>query len=362
MSNVKIEIHHDNLNRTKKNFKKEFPTEYKHVNEFLRYASIGKINKGKKISDKRLAKYLYFLKIPFKFFKKPINKVTLKDMEKFITNLEKDKIKRVDGKKYRSSTKADIKITLRIYLKYRQPKKYIVLTDWIDYRIKKSTPNYLSEKEAEKLYNSCKTNEERFLVTVLFDSGARAEEFLNIRFEDIIYPSESFPYFRLDLKEEYSKTKGRKIGLFWKYSTQAVKEYLDEQVQNNPKNPVYNKKYDAIRMFITRRGKKVLNKRVHFHLFRKGSATYYAKDLNRQQLCVRYGWKFSSDMPDIYISRAGLDEEVVKDRIEAVTTNKLEKENQELKTQMGIMKEQFEGIQNSIKEILLAKAKERARV
>ena len=29
--------------------------------------------------------------------------------------------------------------------------------------------------------------------------------------------------------------------------------------------------------------------------------------MNRQQLCIRYGWTFSSDMPDVYISRAGVE-------------------------------------------------------
>jgi len=46
---------------------------------------------------------------------------------------------------------------------------------------------------------------------------------------------------------------------------------------------------------------------VHPHLFRHSSATYYASKLNRQELCYRYGWRFSSDMPDVYISRAGME-------------------------------------------------------
>ena len=29
--------------------------------------------------------------------------------------------------------------------------------------------------------------------------------------------------------------------------------------------------------------------------------------MNRQQLCIRYGWSFSSRMPDVYIARAGVD-------------------------------------------------------
>jgi len=32
--------------------------------------------------------------------------------------------------------------------------------------------------------------------------------------------------------------------------------------------------------------------------------------MNRQQLCIRYGWRFSSPMPDRYINRESLMEEV----------------------------------------------------
>jgi hypothetical protein len=65
--------------------------------------------------------------------------------------------------------------------------------------------------------------------------------------------------------------------------------------------------YDAMRMFLRRLGQEVLKKPVHPHLFRHSSATYYATRLNRQELCYRYGWRFSSNMPDVYISRAGME-------------------------------------------------------
>lgn len=43
--------------------------------------------------------------------------------------------------------------------------------------------------------------------------------------------------------------------------------------------------------------------------FRHSSATYYASKLNRQQLCIRYGWAISSRMPDTYFTRSGVDME-----------------------------------------------------
>ncbi len=41
-------------------------------------------------------------------------------------------------------------------------------------------------------------------------------------------------------------------------------------------------------------------------MLRHSSATYWAPKMNRYQLCAKYGWAFSSDMPDRYIGRKGI--------------------------------------------------------
>ena len=59
-------------------------------------------------------------------------------------------------------------------------------------------------------------------------------------------------------------------------------------------------------------------------MFRHTSATYYATKLNRQELCYRYGWKFSSDMPDVYISRAGMESKQLDEKFKATELEELE--------------------------------------
>ena len=110
------------------------------------------------------------------------------------------------------------------------------------------------------------------------------------------------------MKEEYSKTKGRVISLYWKYSLEAVADFVKQREREGIRadEQVYNKRYENSRKFLQRIGKKILNRSIHYHLFRHSSATYYAPKLNRQQLCIRYGWAFSSRMPDVYISRSGM--------------------------------------------------------
>lgn len=343
----KISIHNRNLKSRLINIEKNSSIskeEKKQVKEYLRLSSIGKINLRNKISDTRLLKYLDLLIIPLTYFKKDIDKITVREMETFIQDLEKDTLKKKNDGCYSEATKVDIKRIFMSYLKWRikDSLKYQELTNWIDCSLKKKTPEYLKESEVVKLFNACTTAKQRFLISVLFDAGCRAEELLNIRHEDITEPSQNFSYYKIHFKEEYSKSSGRTIGLYWNHSTGAITDYLSEKKRANPTAPILDDTYDAIRVFISRLGRRVLNKRVHMHLFRHSSATFYAPKMNRQQLCIRYGWKFTSDMPDVYISRAGLEEEEIQEKIHNTNLERLEKENQELQTQFHLLRENLE--------------------
>ncbi|MCX6748457.1 MAG: site-specific integrase, partial [Candidatus Pacearchaeota archaeon] len=285
---------------------------------------------------------------PLEFLNKPCSTITLTDMENFEKALSSNKLKTYKKTPYTLSTKADLRRSLKIYLKwlFGDTEKYRKLTDWLDLRTPTKTPEYLSEQEVEKLYKSCKNAQERFLIAVLFDSGARAEEFHNIRYEDIQLPEGKDNFVKLTLKEEYSKTKGRVISLYWKHSLEAIKDYLDERIKEGIKanEPVFKNTYDNSRKFLARQGKKVLNKSLHYHLFRHSSATHYADKLNRQQLCYRYGWKFSSNMPDIYISRAGMESKEIDERFTATELEDLKKQLEQETRSKGIEIEELKDI------------------
>ena len=278
--------------------------------KFLDQLALGRVNKGKKITESRQCKYLDVLRAPLEFFNKRSEDLATQDVEAFEKALTVGKIQSGRGKDYAHATKIDIRRALKIYLRWRLGSpKAADLVDWLDTRSIAKTPDFLREGEIEKLFKACKCARERFLIAVLFDAGARATEFHNIRFEDVQLPRDEKGYIKITLKEEYSKTKGRTISLFWKYSHEAVVDYLKEREKDKPqaKEAVFKPSYAASRAFLHRFGKKILGRSIHDHLFRHSSATYYADKMNRQQLCIRYGWAFSSDMPDIYISRAGVE-------------------------------------------------------
>ena len=365
MGYEKISIYKDNLDQEKETFKKKYPKEAKFGLEYIRLLGIGEINKGFAVSRRRQIRCIELLKIFIRTIDKPIGSLTKKHMQEYIEKLTNDKVGRIDKKPYSDSVKSDYKIFLKSYLKFRLPKVYTELTDWFDVRRKKRTADALSEKEVEVLLNNCKNPEQRFIIAILFDSGARIEEFLNVRFEDITPPTDNFPYYKINFKQEYSKTSGRDIGMYWKNSTQIIKDYLATLDKSYPNAQIIPKTYNAMRLFISRFGRQTIGKRIHAHLLRKSSSTYYADKLNRQQLCVRYGWDFSSKMPDVYIKRAGVEEGRVKEAVYSSDLNSMRKENEEIKTKLGLSKEQLDNLSienSSIREVLDTFKKEIAEI
>ena len=360
-SNVKIEIHNRNIEARIKS-SKDWNISAEDKKDFLKFLDdlgLGKVNKGFKVSRARQLKYLDLLRTPLEFWKKPTSKLTLKDVEIFEKAISDDTIKSKAGEPYSHETKRDIKIALRIYLKWKLGvAKASELAGWLDTRRDAKTPDYLKETEVEKIYKACKSANERFLIAVLFDGGARAEEFLNIRYEDIELPGEGEEFAKVTLKEEYSKTKGRVIRLYWKYSLEAVKDYLQEREKEGIKSnePIYNKTYDNTRKFLQRLGKKVLNRSVSPHLFRHSSATYYANKMNRQELCYRYGWAFSSHMPDTYISRAGMTNKELDIKFKATEINKVQSELEKQKQENKILKDQMQRQLDELRSLITQKA------
>jgi site-specific recombinase XerD len=318
--NVKIEVHNNKFERKLNalNSWKVPETTKKEVENFIEKARIGQVNQGKKLSDRTLSKYLTLLKTNLEIINKQTSKLKKEDIEKY------DKI--LSEKDFKSV--ADYRRNLLIFLNWKLGKnKTNKIAGWLDIRQKNKTPDYLNEQEINKLFKNCKNLSERYLICVLFDTGARIEEFLNIRYEDIEFPDKNQNFVKITLKEEYSKTKGRVISCYWKNSLNAIKDFIEEKKEEGIKSneAVYNKSYDSVRMFLHRLGKKILNKEIHPHLFRHSSCTHYATRLNRQELCYRYGWSFSSNMPDVYISRAGMNNKELDEKFKSTELEELEK-------------------------------------
>jgi integrase len=357
MVNIKIDIHKNKLDIKINALPKwKVPdTTKKEIFEYVEKGKIGQVVEGKRLTERTLSKHLSLLKHLLEIINKPTNKLTKEDIETIDKELTKENLASV----------ANYRLVLKGFLRWRLGEERAnKLSGWLDVKTKKKTPDYLSEQEILKLYKNCKNPSERFLIAVLFDTGARAEEFLNIRYEDIQIPDKNDTYVKIALKEEYSKTKGRTISLYWKHSLEAIKDFIKERQEEGIKSSdaVFNKTYDSVRMFLFRLGRRVLNKEVYPHLFRHSSATFYATKLNRQELCYRYGWAFSSDMPDVYISRAGMESKQLDEKFKSTELEDLqrqfEKEKFETERQFDEMKKDFETRGEEMQKILLDAVKD----
>jgi integrase len=345
--NVKIEAHSNHKFQRKLNAVPSWKvpeSTKKEIIDFIAKASIGQVNEGRRLSDRTLGKYLSLLKHSLEIINKQTSKIIKKDIELFDQKLSREGLASV----------TDYRRALKVFLCWKIGEiKTKKLAGWLDTRDKMKTPDYLTDQEVDLLFKNCKNACERFLIAVLFDSGSRAEEFLNIRYEDIELPKDNVNFSRIMLKEEYSKTLGRNISLYWKRSLGAIRDYLKQRIDEGIKtgDPVYTFTYDAMRMFLSRLGKKVLNKQITPHLFRHSSATYYASKLNRQELCYRYGWKFSSNMPDVYISRAGMESKQLDEKFKATELEELEKRFDKEKFERDL---QIEYLESAVKKLLKA--------
>lgn len=365
----KIEIHtsgngYKSRLNTLKQEKEIIPENKKFIIDFLHDAELGKTNHNrarKKVGESRLKKYISTLTRLSGWFNKPFDKITVKDTEKVISNLEKGVYKKIkvipkwkDGKlielkkiitkqTFARDTILDFKKIIKKFFKWtfkEDPKKYAELTNWIETYEEVNEVPALSREEIEKMANSCDTKW-RALIMFLFDSGTRIEEALNIRIEDISKKTskntntESY-YVRI----KHSKTKPRTISV-----PMCIKD-LDGWLsihpdKDDPNAQLFPLTYASILKNLKVIGKKALKKNVYPHLLRHSSATYYCTKLNQYQLCYRYGWSMASRQPQRYIDREGIHEEETVKKFTEDEVENLKRETKKIKEDMTSVIEQL---------------------
>mgnify|MGYP001591019429 CR=1 FL=1 len=312
------------------------------VVKFLADASIGKTAKRKagikSCGISTQDKYLHNLKPLLRFSpKKPLSKLTAKDIESFVHALEKDELKGSKDIPYSSKTKSDIKKTVIILLRWllgEGNKKLYEMTYWIDTRHERKDVLALEEHDIKKLLDLDKTMKEKVLIACLFDGGFRIEEFLNVRNSDVRKVEAPAPYYKIMIRTQFSKTKGRDVSMFWSDSYELIRSWITaKQTSKGLEEPFFNVSYRHCQTLLKELGDKI-GIRLHAHLFRHSSATHYAnKGLNEFQLNKRFGWGTGSDMGRRYVDSSKLDEKPqIKEYEESKLgdlTNQLRKQEEE---------------------------------
>jgi integrase len=320
--------------------------------KFLWDCKIGKTLKGrakKKLGKRRIIKYLYGLKKLSRWLGKPFDEVSQAEMERLVSCIEEDSYKN-RGKNYSERTKIDFKQALQKFYKWLgQPE----LVEFIDMSETPKDVPAITREELEKMINSTPETKLKAALMTLFDGGPRSEELLNLRLKDITmknYKEENkCPWINI----RYSKTFARTIPL--PLSTKYLNEWLAEHPEKDDQEAqLFPFTYPALRKKLRVLSEKVLKKRVTPHMLRHSSATYWAPKMNRYQLCAKYGWAFSSDMPDRYIKRKGIIFEEIAEKGDVDQNTKLQKENRELKEKMEGLEQEYKKVRKALEFIMPA--------
>lgn len=275
----------------------------------------GEYSIAKDRSIKRQLKYFYTLKTIEKNFHKTFNKATKKDIEKFVSW--------VNTSDYAYSTKRDFKIILKIFYKWLREEEgynfskheYPDEVKWISIEKKlnkkKLPQELLNIEEVKKLAENTYNLRDRAFILLLYESGGRIGEILNIKIKDI----ENDKYGSLIILS--GKTGPRKIRVI--ASSPAVNNWLLEHSNRQDKNAflfcgIWGKKrgeeigYNTISKMLKKTAEKAnINKPVNPHHFRHSRATELAKSFTESQLCEYLGWVQGSKEAATYVHLSGRD-------------------------------------------------------
>ncbi|MBT6762462.1 site-specific integrase [archaeon] len=289
--------------------------------------------------------------------------ITKQDMHNFVEKLDDGiLVSPSSGKEYAETTKATIKKVIRKYWKWLKGDNnyYPKEVDWMDTYEPRPDMTIYSYDEIELIRDSFRPFQMKTLVWLLFDSGARINELLNLKIKDVIKPNGQARYLSVRFRDEISKRAGRTVGLY--LSTFYLATYLKKHHTdpNNPEAYLFTYGYNAVRTKLYVKGKAILGKSLTPHRIRGSSATYYATRIKTyQNFCYRFGWSLSSRVPDIYYRRAGVKSNEVMNEIFAserailqsesmgdrLTTDQLLLENKRLTDKVSTYKKKVSGFE-----------------
>lgn len=285
------------------------------------------------------------------WFKKDLNKITERDMEEFILNLDKGIIKSERNRPYASESKSNIKKFIRKFYKWLlgDNVNYPKLVEWID--TSKETAEIGAvpglDKGVWQMVEATPSLKKKALIWVCFDSGFREGEILNCRLSDIEKREDNVYYITC----RYSKTKPRTVSL--PLSSELLARWLEQHPdKNNPCAQLWQTSRIMLFKAVNLAGKRAHKKHITVHMLRHTSATFWAPKLDRTTFCKRFGWSYASTSPDRYIDFAKVAENKVVDIIQSEKYFELKKQLEEqrlgnvgLQEQLRDQAEQLEKIQ-----------------
>lgn len=260
--------------------------------------------------DRTISKSLYSLSIFMKLVgKRDLLKLSKEDIAKALSAIERSQ--------YSPATKQSIKASIKVFYKHFlgedefYPKQISFIKATRDRTRKLMPEDILTEDEIARMIEVSNNLRDKALIALLFDSGARIGEIMNLRVKDVDLSTEP-AHIRVN-----GKTGPRQIPIM--FSAPFLADYLNMIKARAPNDYIWTTigtwtnrsskaDYGAIRKVLKTAGQKAgIKKRIYPHLFRHSRATYYANKLTEQQLKGYMGWAADSAQASTYVHLSGRD-------------------------------------------------------
>jgi len=256
------------------------------------------------LSVERREAYARRLKVIGEYFPKPFVDASREDIVALM--------RKIEARGVSAETVRFYKIVLRRFFKWlRGGDDYPPEVKWLRTGVGKENDilpeELLTERDVERLLEAAGDTQTRALVAVLWETGARVGELLNMRIRSVI-PRRRYAQVRL-----MGKTGERAVPIIfsWPYLQQWLMVHPHRGDRDSPlwiKNNGRPMDYPTLRAKLERLRKKAgIEKRVNPHMFRHSRASLLAKRLTESQLAQLFGWTQGSKMPRIYVHLSARD-------------------------------------------------------
>jgi site-specific recombinase XerD len=280
-----------------------------HINNFLEQISAEGLGKTRQI------KYLYTLGKIAKMLDKDFSKANKNDIVKLCSKLNNSELK--------EWTKHDYKVVIKRFYKWLREeegqdldkRQYPREVSWITVKMKKIRKRLPKElltiEDVKKIANHANNLRDRCLILLLYETGARIGEILNLKIKDVEFDKYGA------LVNLFGKTGERKVRVI--ASAPSISNWLLEHPSKTDKNSflicgLWSKKrgeklgYQTIRLMLKEAAEKAkINKPMNPHHFRHSRATELAKSFTEAQLCEYMGWVQGSQEASTYVHLSGRD-------------------------------------------------------
>ncbi len=266
--------------------------------------------RAKGLTDRTLQKNLYCISIFLKLAgRKDLPKVTKQDMMHAMAALERTE--------YSEKTKQNVKVSIKSMYKHLlgEDEFYPEQVRWISTTLKESKrmlpEDILREDEIRRMIESSNDTRDKAMIALLYDSGIRVGELLNMRVKDVDLGTEPMHI------TVTGKTGMRRIPLM--ISAPYLGVYMNLLKTRKATDRLWGARGSLINtgraidragvaMVLKRTARAAgITKRVNPHSFRHARATHYANKLTEQQLKMFFGWTGGSKMAATYVHLSGRD-------------------------------------------------------